>query len=342
MNSSSSSRKRLIEAARRGWLVILSTILVAAVAGGVASALSRTYSAEVVLVVRAAGPLAAQPEASTKLAATYATLIPLDSRIQSAVERVVPNNLNASFTATNDANTALLRVSYTTSTSQGAIKGALAVAHVITGPKTASPSITPNTIADVRLPTSATKSGGTPAELIPIGAVLGLLLGFVLVAFWRSHDARIDDIRELRQQLRCPCFEVGVRPVGAMNGLLDALGSNPGQTIAVLPPSARDRSSAEALRAALADALGQERVLAASPPGSEQAGELTAAGADVTLVVVSGGARSAELSEAIDVLERYGSAPSYAVLMSKREPSSLPTRVVPSEEMDVSSMPSAR
>ncbi len=329
-----SMRKMLTEVLRRGWIVLLSVVMVGFVAWGAATAMSRSYSAEAVTVVRAGGPLAAQPDASTKLAATYATLIPLDSSVQDAVERVLPNRQNSSFTASNDANTALLRIIYTAPESRLAIGGALAVVHAIAGGKPASTSISPNSIEIVRLPLTATGSGSTPQELIPIGAIIGLLLGFVLVAFWRSRDARIDNLSELRGELGCPCFDVGVRRTAGLPALVQALGLSSDRTIAVLPCTARDRDAAAKLLDALSVALPGDRFLTAAPAGSEQAGELVAATADATLLVIRPGGRVVALSEAVDILERYESAPAYAALAG-RNVTNLPAQLANGDEAHV-------
>jgi len=328
VNPSSSPRKLLIEARRRGWLVLLCAVLVAAVAYGAARALSRSWSAEAVFVVRVGGPLSAQPDASTKLATTYATLIPLDSAVQSAVAAA---GAHGSFTASSDANTAVLRVTYKGGSEGSATRGAAAVARAISGPTPASASIAPRTIAIVRLPASATRSGGTPAQAALVGAVLGLLLGLVLVAFWRARDARVDDLRELRRELSCPCFEVDRRSAAGSQALIEALASSPHRTAAVLPCRARDERAAAALRGAIAQALGDERAIGAAPPGSDAAGELVAAGADATILVVATGARLAELGEAVDVLSRYDAAPAFAVLARRGGPPATPGLPLPDE-----------
>lgn len=330
----SSLRKALIETRRRSWVVILSIVLVGAVTWGVTTVISRSYTAESILVVRAGGPLAAQPDASTKLAATYATLIPLDTGVQEAVERSLPDQRNSSFTASNDANTALLRANYKAPNAGLAIAGARAVARAISGGKPASASIAPNTIAIVRLPSRATGSASTPAEIVLVGAVLGLLLGLILVAFWRSRDIRIDDVRELRQQLRCPCFDVGARSSTGLSTLAETLASTSG-IISILPSTPRDQHAESRLLEQLVKIAPGERFLSAGPPGSEQAGELTAVAADSLLLVVSTGARAAELDEAVDILERYGVTPSYAALVGRRIPSLSPS-TTPVDEVSIS------
>jgi capsular polysaccharide biosynthesis protein len=327
----SSPRKILNEARRRGWLVLLAVALVGSVAWAAGRELSHTYSAEAVLVVRVGGPLATQPDASTKLAITYATLIPLDASLQAAVARALPRSAGSNFKATSDANTAVLRIDYKGANVDEATRGAAAVAQLVSGRTPATPSIAPHTISIVRLPSTATRSGGTPAQLAAVGAALGLLLGLVLVAFWRARDMRVDDVRDLRRALRCPCFAVDRRHPGAPPALVEAVAHNAPHATVVLPCRARDEQAASAVRAGLADALGEERALSAPPPGTDAAGELVAAGGDATVLVVGAGTRVATLGETLDVLDRHGATPSYAVLAGRRS-ARQPPGTVRSEE----------
>jgi capsular polysaccharide biosynthesis protein len=310
-------------------VVVLAVVVAAAAAWGVGEALTRDYSAEAVLVVRVGGPLAAQPDASTKLASTYATLLPLDAAVQHATERALPTAESTSFTASSDANTAVLRIEYSAPTAERAKHGAGVIASVIATPTPPSRSILPRTLEVVRLPTTATRSGGTPAQIAIVGAALGLLLGLVLVAFWRARDARIDDVRELRTRLDCPCFEVNRRTGAGARTLIETLATSPHRTAVVLPCRPRDERAATVLRSAIGDVLGGERALRAAAPGSADAGELVAAAADATILVVTPGVRVADLDEALDILGRYGAIPSYAVLGGRRGSDEAATVVVP-------------
>ncbi|HWI94675.1 MAG TPA: hypothetical protein VNS60_01275 [Solirubrobacterales bacterium] len=305
-------RKFLTEARRRGWVVVLSLVLVVAVAWVVGKALPPSSNAEAVLVVRAAGPLSEQPNSSTKLAATYATLIPLDARIERTVERALPGG-STSYTTSNDPNTAVLRVNFSADSKSEAIRGAAIVAHAVSGPRPVSQNITRNTIAIASLPSSASESGAS-ADLIAVAALLGLLLGFVLLAFWRPRDARVDTLAELRGQFECPCLELHLSTMSGLRPLFEALAGASGRTTVVVPCRTRDGGVADSLSQLLNKAFGQGSVTRVDVPGSEEAGELAAANADITILVVGPGARVAALREAADILARYGAAPDYAVL----------------------------
>ncbi len=286
--------------------------MVVAVAWGVGKALPPSSNAEAVLVVRAAGPLSEQPNSSTKLAATYATLIPLDSRVERVVERALAGG-STSYTTSNDPNTAVLRLNFSADSKSEAIKGADIVAHAVSGPSPVSKNITRNTIAIASLPTSASGSG-TSADLIAVAALLGLLLGFVLLAFWRPRDARVDTLAELRSQFECPCLELHLSTMSGLRPLFEALAGASGRITVVVPCRTRDSGVADSLSQLLNKAFGQGSVTRVDVPGSEEAGELAAANADITILVAGPGVRVAELRNADDILGRYGATPDYAVL----------------------------
>ena len=110
-----------------------------------------------------------------------------------------------------------------------------------------------------------------------------------------------------------------MRPgIAGLRPLIEALAAPPDRTAAVLPCRPRDARAAIAVQEALAGALGAERVLAAGAPGSAEAGELVAATAGTTVLVVGRAARTVEVAEAVDLLTRYGAVPAYAVLCGRK------------------------
>ncbi len=309
-------RKILTECRRRAWVVLLCAILVVGASYAATRTLTRKFSAEAVMVVHANGPLANQPDASTQMASTYATVIPLDPRIQRAVERMVPDTSGASFTTTDDPSTAVLRVVYESPSRADAIIGAIAVAHAVTTPKKITSTITPGTVSVVRLPTKASGSPTTTTDILIAAGVLGLLLGFVLLAFWRPRDLRIDDVGDLRRHLDCPCLKVDGRGGATLDALIESFSAAGVEgPVTVLPVSKRERRSAELLHTMLVGSLGAQGTRLAGVPGSEEAGELVVAGSNALVVVVTPGTRIVVLLRAIDLLARYRADPAFAVLM---------------------------
>ena len=308
-----SHRKLLIEARRRGWLILLAVVLVALVGWAVGHSKDPSYEAEAVLVVHAAVPVAEQPNSSSQLAATYSALIPLDRKVESSIETQLPEVEGKDYAVANDPNTAVLRLTFHARTSDGAIEGARVLSLSIAGGNPITGNIKPNTISVASLPTSAEESAAS-SELLLVSIFLGLLLGFVLVGFWRPRDVRLDTLRDLRQQLSCPCFAIDLDTRSGLHPLFDVLADRGSRTLAVVPCTAKDKGSAQALVKALLNAFGTGRAVATGAPGSDEAGELAATAADATIIVVRTGERAADLARAADLLNRYGAEPAYAVI----------------------------
>jgi hypothetical protein len=312
-----SRRKLLIEVRRRGWLILLAVLVVALVGWAVSRSKDPTYEAEAVLVAHAAVPIAEQPNSSSQLAATYSALIPLDRKIESSVESQLPEVEGKNYSVANDPNTAVLRLTFHARTSNGAIEGARALSLSIAGGNPITGNIKPNTISIASLPTSADESAAS-SELLVVSIFLGLLLGFVLVGFWRPRDVRLDTLRDLRQHLPCPCFAIDLDTRSGLHPLFDVLADKDGSTLAVVPCSAKDKDSVEALVKALTNAFGADRAVATGVPGSDEAGELAAATADATIIVVRTGERAVDLARAADLLKRYGAEPAYGIIATGR------------------------
>jgi capsular polysaccharide biosynthesis protein len=318
----------MIEARRRGWVILLAVLLVVLVGWAVSRSKDPSYEAEAVLVAHAAVPIAEQPNSSSQLAATYTPLISLDRKIETSVENQLPEVEAKSYTVANDPNTAVLRVNFSARTSDGAIEGARVLSLLISGGNPVSGNIKPNTISIVSLPTDAEKSTAS-SQLLVVSIFLGLLLGFVLVGFWRPRDVRLDTLRDLRQHLPCPCFAIDLETRSGLHPLFDVLADMDGRTLAVVPCTSKDKGSVQALVKALKNAFGADRAIATGVPGSDEAGELAAADADAAIVVVRTGERAMDLSRAADLLHRYGTDPAYGVIAQGRGKPTQPTPRAP-------------
>jgi hypothetical protein len=283
--------------------------------------LPTTSTAETVLVVRAAGPLAEQPSSSTKLAGTYAALIPLDARIERSLHRHLPRR-TTSYSTSNDPNTAILRLTVTASSAKEAVKGAILIAKEVSGRHPLSPNILDNSISIARLPTSVNKSAAAK-DLALLGAILGLLLGFVLLGFWRPRDARVDTLRELRASLACPCFEVHLPNGEGLRPLFDALANREHEGIAVIPCQLGGTAVAAALGEVLRKAFGADRVREVGPLESEEAVDLGSHNGASLILEATPGIRLVAIAETEDTLRRRGLSLDYAVL--SRGPGVTPT-----------------
>jgi capsular polysaccharide biosynthesis protein len=314
LSDSTPRQKLFLEVRRRGWLVALTVLVCLLTAWVAGKAIGTSSSAEAVLVVKAKGPITDQPNASTKLATTYATLIPLDPRVERAVEAAVPGGEEWSLKTTNDPNTALIHLIFDAEDPNTAVTGAKSASRSVAGAAPVTANIAPGTISIAKLPTSADESSLT-TQLLVMAVLLGALLGLVLVAFWRAGDARIDTLDELRRLLTCRCFEVRFRAKAGFPPLFDALGDRDGPRIALIPVREQDQQGVRPLATTLRNAFGKENVSSGAVPGSAGAGELDAADADTTLLVLTPGVREVELRDALDALGRYRALPAYAILV---------------------------
>ena len=131
---------------RRRWL--LSTVLLLVVVGAsslVSYLTPAKYSAEAVLVVPAVtvnAPPPGNPDAAAKLAKTYAALIPLNSALiqqTSSKARVDPAYLAANISATNDAGTGIVRLTYVGTDKMSAATVPTVMAVILTGLKPPAP-----------------------------------------------------------------------------------------------------------------------------------------------------------------------------------------------------------
>jgi capsular polysaccharide biosynthesis protein len=297
MERSRGWRKLLVELKRRGWVVVLAVLVATGVSVIVGNSLPEDSTAEAVLVVRADGPLAEQPGSSKTLAGTYAALIPLDARIEKALYRHLPRR-TTSYSTSNDPNTAILRLTVTASSAEEAVEGTVLIAKEISGQHPVSPNILDSSISIARLPQSV-ETSSTAKDLLLLGAILGLLLGLVLLGFWRPRDARVDTLRELRAALACPCFEIHLPDGKGLRPLFDALASKEPERVLVVPCQSKQTTPAAALARVLQNAFGAERVVGSA------------------VLVATPGIRRATLAEAEDALRRYGLSLDYAVLSNE-------------------------
>lgn len=334
---------------RRGWVVLVSTALAALAAYAVSDTRPVIHTAEATLIVQS-GATRNDPgnanEAAT-LAVTYSRLIPHDTRIIRYLAGVLGEStaeVRARITASTDPDTSLLRVRYSDAVSRRAVLGAQELAYAVAGVRRVTPAIAPGSAVLFAYPTVAAPSSTGSPGAVPIGALLGLLLGGVLVVAWERADARIDDRGNLRDLTGCPVSLVDGRVRGVVVALLrhwQATTAPEGNAvrIALLPTAPRleallwdlARYFAETA-ASLSQPVGVEIGVPHEPwiggptttlvlggvPGDEDAGEAVALACDLTVLVVPAGARQRDVRTALAALDHHGVWPSWAVLVPQR------------------------
>ena len=276
---------------------------------------------------------------ASNLATSYADLIPADRAIAQSLARKIgrdPDVVESNISVTNDFNTTIVRLLFSDSYPAVALKGARFLAESVSGPAPVSAQIAPRSLTIVRLPSQVTSQAMGTKSVVVLGAILGALLGVVLLLAWERSDPRIDDLETLRAEIDCPTSSLEHASDESTAALLDrwiALAGAEPAHIALLPVSANAEPAAVRACHELArvSSLTSRKVATAessSPslqeapivlglggiPGSDSAGEGLAIRSDVSVLVVTKGTRIAELRRTLSVLEQYGVAPVWAVM----------------------------
>jgi hypothetical protein len=319
--------------------VALTVINVTLLAYIVAEARAPRYTAEGVAVVASTRGLT--PDQANGLAVTDAVLIPKDDAIARHVARALrttPQDVRDHLAVLNDETTAILRIRYTGTTAGNAREGATVALRSIAGAHPVSSNIAPRSIQVVRFPTNPSGVKGVTTVAV-IGVIVGLALGFLLLAAWERTDPRIDDLDELGVAVSAPTTSFDAMSEPAAAALLDrwrTLAGTHAISVAFVPATARLESSLEDLVSVLAYADesamvstrpasqpgsprgGETSLVVGGVPGGRQAGEGVALRCDLTVLVVERGTRRADLMRALEALHRFGIHPDWAMLVSKR------------------------
>ena len=297
---------------------------------------------------------------ASNLATSYADLIPADRAIAQSLAQEIgrdPDVVEANISVTNDFNTTIVRLLFSDSDPAVALKGARYLAESVSGPVPVSAQIAPRSLTIVRLPSQVTSQAMGTKSVALLGAILGTLLGFVLLLAWERSDPRIDDLETLVAELDCPTTSFEHVSDESKAALLDrwiALAGSEPAHVALLPVSANAEpaairtcdelvrvgsltsrkistpESSLSLQEAPSLTLQEAEIVLGlgGIPGSDRAGEGLAIHSDVSVLVVTKGTRIAELRRTLAVLEQYGVAPVWAVMASTvpaRQSSEAPT-----------------
>ena len=243
---------------RRGWIVPLITVGVAALAHVIASNQHRSYTSDATVVVPSAtepqnGPSSSKkqpalsPTDATDLAKTYAAQIPENDRLAGFIAtglRTSASKVRDSLTAdagfgTNPGSeTALVTISYDAPSAAKAEAGASLAVSGVTGPHPAATAIAPGSLELVRSPEKGTTSAlGTTAITIG-GTIVGFGLALLLLLTWERADRRIDRVEELAEEAQCPATRLRDLSGEARNALLrrwEVMGSDKSGELALMP-----------------------------------------------------------------------------------------------------------
>lgn len=285
------------------------------------------WRSEAVVVVSAGSATATPGDAgeANALARTYATLIPEDRRILrrvGAVAGVSAADVGDRIGAVNEFDTSVLRLRFRDDHPGVAVDGIRALALAVTGERPATPRIAPRSIRTVDVDDRAERDTVVSDNLIPVAAVLGVLLGLVILVAWDRADPRVDDLQTLSGETFCPASDLDALTADAARALVERwrtlVDARPVRV--ALVPAGRRAEAAAAFAAARLEELAVpagDRFEPAYAPGGPSAGERLALSADLPVLVVVRGTRVAELRRTVSVLEQFGTPPRWALLVSR-------------------------
>jgi capsular polysaccharide biosynthesis protein len=318
------TRSVLAALGRRWWVVVLCVVVASAAAYGAGKLRTRSYEARAVLVVPAgAGP--GKADEASRLATTYAALIPQDQRLLRYVGArfgLTAKQAGQHVSATTDTTTALVFVHYRAKRPDVARRGAMVIAGALTRPHPVTPNIAPNSLSIVHLPTHATTSHGI-MTIVTLGAILGLFVGIILLVALERADPRVDDEHILSEHAGCPVTSVGKLSNEAAVAVVERwrqLSHAARPTIALVPISSRAERALPALAPFLDGVADPDRIhLLTCPPvrGADGAAATSLAEAEAMVLVARRGEAVSNLTSTLQTLLAFGAAPMWALLVAE-------------------------
>jgi capsular polysaccharide biosynthesis protein len=167
---------RLTWLRRRGWLIAASAVACALIAVTIASVLPDKYTAEAIVAVPAgSGDSLVGVDGATKLARTYAQLIPSDGVTLSAIGKklgLTEKSVERRIAVANEPGTSLLRVRFRGRSNAEAVRGARVAAALLTDGEELSATLDSGLMTIVRLPERAQATGEAPLSHVAESVLL--------------------------------------------------------------------------------------------------------------------------------------------------------------------------
>lgn len=305
---------------RRWWLLLL--CLAAGTGGGYYArdhqTVSYSASAELAVVSGAseAGPGSAND--ADALALTYASIIPLD---QVEMRRVAESThlpfdtVTKSVSAAAVSGTSAIVLSFKASSQTQAINDVNLFARVVSvgGAHSAVPG---KSLAEVKLATSASRNGELRNFGIPLGIVLGLLIGVIAVLAIERADPRVDDVEDLAAITgTAVTLFPGIVPQIEMARSI-ALAGKGSSDVTLVPLSKSEEAKAEYLWSYLTPGVRQSattlKIIGTGRLRNTQLAEETGP----TVLVVKPNSRSRAVHASVIRLQMLGRDPVWAVLVA--------------------------
>ena len=304
---------------RRCWLLLFCVL--AGTAGGYVARSLQTpmYSARSVIVVATGAGQQGPGNANDAiaLALTDASILPSDQALLRAVSQkigVPASEVADRLSASVEAGTSIILVSFNASSPAAAVRGADAVGRLITSRNENISAIPSGSLSLVQLATRASASGLLLTYGLPLGALLGLLIGLVFALSIERADPRADGVEDLAQAAGTAASAYpGPVSMVELEQLLDRA-SDGAPSVTLVPLSDFEMAHAIALRTGLeAAAKDQSLAIKLAGPGDPMDDRLTR-GEGPTVLVVRSGARLRSVRACVERLGLLGRRPVWAVL----------------------------
>ena len=332
-------RLSMLGIARRGWVVPLVVVAVAAIAFGVNRIRTHQVTAQsVVLVTSEAGPDG--PGFATeaaKLALSYATVIPQDQSVVQQIASTIGRSnsyVRDHFSVSNPTDTAILQLRFRDKSSSLAAEGSRAAVQAVAGDHPVTPAIGPGSVQAVRLADRPKRPAKGDVVAVIIGGVLGLAFGIVLLLAWERADRRIDDPKDVLAHAGLPATRLESLSPQALGSLLERwarLSESQPARVAIVPLTSGSAASAREVAYRLQDAapvhvqrygdggayepVSGMTIVATAPLGGDGTAEGEALRSDVRVLFARRGLREREIDSALTVLHQFG-APADWLLLS--------------------------
>jgi capsular polysaccharide biosynthesis protein len=314
---------------RRRWLLLFCVL--AGTAGGYVARTLQTpmYSARSVIVVATGAGQQGPGNANDAiaLALTDASILPSDQALLRAVGQkigVPPSEVADHLSASVEAGTSVILVSFDASTPAAAVRGADAVGRVITSRNEKISAIPNGSLSLVQLATRASASGLLVTYGLPLGAFLGLLIGLVFAVAIERADPRADDVEDLARATGTAASAYpGPVSLVELEQLLDRA-SDGAPSVTLVPLSDFEIAHTIVLHTGLeAAAAHQSLAIELAGPVGSMDDRLTR-GEGPTVVVARNGARLRSVKACVQRLGLLGRHPVWAVLAVGNPPADTP------------------
>jgi hypothetical protein len=327
---------------RRWWLVVLCAVAVTAIASLTTSESAAKYRATAVYVIPVGGPLIGERtdlSNAARLGETYSILLPEDEALIDALAggaRIAPKKIRDGMRVDAVGSTPLLNVSFTGSGRDEVERFFAAFEQAMAAIPPPSPNVLPQSVKIVRPPSTVSQLSTISTDAVPLGLVLGVLLGLVGAFLLERADPRIDDDVAAETIFGVPTFTMAKgRTAGALAVMDDwrrlAKRRDPSVCLAGLRPSSkRLLPYAAHTFAGMAAAAGQGVVVLdgtdghgepgdtalrlAGPLNADGAAEREAQRCAVTVLVVPRGVPARDVAMGVQSLARFDLTPSWLLL----------------------------